>query len=809
MLKNYLKTAWRNVKKNKGFFALNFIGLYVSIVVCTLIALIILHETSFDKSDGKGIQLFRVVAKGSTATGEVYSATTPYPLATAMRAALPDERLITQIHYQGRDIVKVGDKKFMEYDIIFADSVFPRLFPMQVKAGSLQHALAEPGFAILTEKAAHRYFGNADPIGQRIKVANLVDLQIAAVVADPPSNTHMPYSLLASYRSMNRGLIGGFPIDSWSVTANGYAYIGLPGENNVKHVESQLATIAAHNLSEEGRSVKARFSLQPSQDIHFNQLYADSNITYTINYKYLSLIGAIGLFLILAACINYTNLSTALAIKKSREVGVRKTMGATRSQLMKQFFSETFFLTGAVIVAASLSISFLLPSLNTFLDKHIPLHWFNFSSALFLALLWITVSLLSGVYPALVLSGFNPITALKNKISTPRASAVTLRRGLVIFQFLTAQILIICAIVVAKQMAFIQSRPLGFDKEKVLDLSISDNNYQRQHMLIDRLSALPGVSSASLSIGAPISNNHFNSGFNLKEKFKTDPIPVKIITADRSYLKTYGLHMLTGRWFDEKDESLTAPTMPDSLRRYALVLNEQAVHRLGFASPQEALGKYVSFGLNDLSAPIVGVVKDYNVASLRETVMPVLIVQYPSLYYNIGIKFAGGISTSTLAAMEKIWSSIYPEQIFETDFLDEHVATLYKDDRRTQQLFYIFTLLSIAINVLGLIGLLSFMIEQKTKEIGIRKVLGATVKDISFILSKDFVRLIILAFLIAAPIAGYLMNKWLRDFAFRTDLSWWVFAVAVLSILCVTGLAVGFQTIRAAIANPIKSLRTE
>jgi len=809
MLKNYLKTAWRNVKKNKGFFTLNFIGLYVSIVACTLIALIILHETSFDKSGSGGMHLYRVVARGSTPTGEVYGATTPYPLATAMRAALPDQQLIAQIHSQGRDVVTVGDKKFMEYDILFADSVFPRMFPMRVKAGSLQRALAEPGFAILTEKTAHRYFGDADPIGRRIKIANLIDLQIAAVVADPASNTHMPYNLLASYRSMNKGLIGGFPIDSWSVTANGYAYIGLADEHKVKQVESQLATIAANNLSEEGRSVKARFSLQPLQDIHFNQLYADSNIAYTINYKYLSLIGAIGLFLILAACINYTNLSTALAIKKSREVGVRKTMGATRPQLMKQFFSETFFLTGVVIVAASFSISFLLPSLNTFLDKNIPLHWFNFGSALFLAVLWITVSLLSGVYPALVLSGFNPIMALKNKISAPRAAAVTLRRGLVVFQFLTAQVLIICAIVVAKQMAFIQSRPLGFDKEKVLDLSISENNYQRQRMLIDRLSTLPGISSASLSIGAPVSNNHFNSGFNLKEKYKTQTIPVKVITADRSYLKTYGLHMATGRWFDEKDERLTAPSIPDSLRRYALVLNEQAVRRLGFSSPQEALGKYVTFGLNDLSAPIVGVVKDYNVASLRETVTPVLIVQYPSLYYNIGIKFAGGYSTSTLAAVEKVWSSVYPEQIFETDFLDEHVATLYKDDRRTQQLFYIFTMLSIAINVLGLIGLLSFMIEQKTKEIGIRKVLGATVKDISFILSKDFVRLIVLAFLIAAPIAGYLMNKWLRDFAFRTDLSWWVFAVAIVSILFVTSLAVGFQTIRAAIANPVKSLRSE
>lgn len=615
--------------------------------------------------------------------------------------------------------------------------------------------------------------------------------------------------MLVPYRNMNRALIGGFPIDSWSVTADGYVYIGLSNESKVRQVESQLASIAANNVDKESHRGKMHYSLQPLQDIHFNQLYAASNISYTINYKYLTLVGAIGLFLILAACINYTNLSTALAIKKSREVGVRKTMGATRPQLMKQFFSETFFLTGAVIVAAAFSISLLLPSLNAFLDKSIPLNWLTFKSGLFLSLLWIIVSLLSGIYPAFVLSGFNPITALKNRISAPKASAVTLRRGLVAFQFLTAQILIICAIVVAKQMAFVQSRPLGFNKDKVLDMGLADNKYQRQRSLVDRLSTLSSISSVSLSLGAPITNNHFGSEFNLKEKYKTQPLPVKIITADRGYLKTYGLQMLTGRWFDEKDESLTAPTIPDSLRRYSVVLNEQAVHRLGFASPGEALGKYVTFGLNDLSAPIIGVVKNYNVASLRENVGPVLIVQYPNLYYNIGIKFTGDYSTATLASVEKVWNSVYPEQIFETDFLDEHVASLYKDDRRTQQLFYIFTLLSIAINVLGLIGLLSFMIEQKTKEIGIRKVLGATVQDISFILSRDFLRLIVIAFLIAAPIAGYLMNKWLQDFAYRTSLSWWVFAVAVLSILTVTCLAVGFQTIKAAVANPVKSLRTE
>ena len=808
MLKNYLLTAWRSVKKNKRFFALNFIGLYVSIVACTIIALIILHETSFDRSEVNEKNIYRVVLHSTNPTGKVYRAVTPYPLATALRAAMPDQ-LVSQIHFENADVVSTGDKKFKEHNILFADSVFPRLFPMTVKTGSIQRALAEPGFAILTEKTARRLFGNTDAVGHRIRIADLIDLQVAAVVADPPSNSHLPYGLLVSYLSMNKHLLGDIPMDQWSLTASGYTYVGLGNRNQVAQTETILKTLADNYVNKNEVGSKTAYKLQPMEDIHYNQLYAASNIAYTVDHKQLYLIGAIGLFLILAACINYTNLSTALAIKKSREVGVRKTMGATRGQLMGQFFSETFFLTGFVVIAAALSVRFLLPQVNAFLDKDLPLQWLTLKSALFLAGLWITASLFSGLYPALVLSRFNPITALKNKISAPKASAVNLRRGLVTFQFLIAQTLIICAIVVAKQMSFVQSMPLGFTKDKVLDLGLPDSNPQQQRALTDRLSALPGISSVSLSLGAPVTTNQVNTEYNLKEKYKQLQLPVKVKATDHNYLKTYGLQLIAGRWFDQADENLVVRSIPDSLRRYAIVLNEQAVHRLGFSTPQEALGRYVTFGLNDISAPVIGVTKDFNVASLHEAVAPVLMVDFPPFYYNAGIKFSGDCSASTLSAVEKVWTSVYPQQVFETNFPDEHIAQLYKDDRRAEQLFYFFTFLSITINILGLIGLLSFMIEQKTKEIGIRKILGATVGDISFILSRDFLWLIVVAFLIAAPIAGYFMHRWLQDFAYRTDLSWWVFAVAVCSILAVTGLAVAFQTIRAAVANPVKSLRTE
>jgi ABC-type antimicrobial peptide transport system permease subunit len=809
MFKNYIKTAWRNVKKHKGFFTLNFVGLYISVLCCVLIALIVLHETSFDKTSNNNINIYRVVESSASSNGKTYSPVTQYPLSTAMRAAMPDEKLISQIHYQENSLVTFGNKKFKEEQIIFADSVFSKLFPLKVKQGGIERALAEPGFAILTETTARKFFGNADPVGKRLKMENLVDVQVAAVVADAPSNTHLPYNMLVSISNLRPEFNGGLPLDEWGVSSQGFTYIGLQNKNEIRHIETQLNAIAKEHLNNEKQGEVTTLSLQPLPDIHFNQLYAAHNPAYTINYDYLYLLGAIGLFLILAACINYVNLSTALAIKKSKEVGVRKTLGATRKNLIKQFLSETFFLTGLVIVAAALSVRFFLPSLNNFLGRNIPLDWFHLNSALILMGLWLSISFLSGLYPALVLSGFNPVTALKSKAATPKASVNNLRRGLVIFQFLTAQILIIGALIVAKQMNFIQSRSLGFNKENVVDIALPENKPEQLKLLHNKLAALPGIKSFSFSLGAPIANNQVSTSFNTKEKYATEKINVSVKAADKNYLKTYDLQLKAGRWFNDNDEKNIDNSIPDSLKKYAFVLNETAVKALGFSSAQDALGKYVTFGMNDISAPVIGVVKDYNTSSLHDAIKPVLMIEFPFFYYDAGIRLASGNPASTLSAVEKAWSSVYTEHLFESNFLDENIAKLYENDQRTQQLFNIFAIISIIINVLGLVGLLSFMIEQKTKEIGIRKVLGASIKDISLILSKDFLRLIIIAFFIAAPLAWLLMNKWLQDFAYRTPINWWIFAVAVLAALVTTCIAVGFQTIKAAMANPVNSLKTE
>lgn len=822
MFTNYLKAAWRRLRKDKGFFLLNFSGLYISVTACLLIALLIIYETNFDQNTAGGMQVYRVVNQTHNDHGPKYVAVTPYPLAAALRVAMPGgtiagqpapgQPLVSQIDYDKESGVQLPGQQMMKAGAIaFVDSVFPRLFALEVRAGSLQHAFSEKGYVVLTASTARRLFGKTDPIGKRMKLDNTLDLSVAAVIADPPPNTHLPYDMLVSYPSFTKDFIGGFSLDQWNLTAEGYTYVGFSGggiPGQVAQTERILADLVKENLLSKDPTNKTHFVLQPLRSIHYNTNFAESNPTYTINNSYLALLAAIGFFLILAACINYTNLSTALALKKSKEVGVRKTLGATRVQLMRQMLVETFVVTGVVAGAAAATAGLFLPSLNRFLDKQIPTAWLGWTSAAFLLALWVVVSLLSGIYPAFVLSRFNAITALKSKVVTPKASMLFLRRGLVVFQFMTAQILIICAFVVNRQMQYVRTQPMGFSRNLVVDVDV-DNKVDKIRAFRSRLEDISGISKVSFSIGAPIATNTAGTEFNRRELFKTRPIDVNVKAADRNYLDVYGLQLLAGRWFNEGDELKVANSVPDSSKQYAFVLNETAVRALGYRTPQEAIGAMVTFGFNNIAAPVIGVVKDYHVASMRTAVMPVLMVPLPFFYYNAGIQLSRGYTPATMDAIEKAYHAVYPEAIFTPHFLDADVDALYKDDRKTQQLFELFTGLSIAINILGLVGLLAFMIEQKTKEVGIRKVLGASVGHISVLLTRDFLRLIGIAFLVAAPLAALLMTRWLNDFAYRTSLGWEVFAGALLCTLVVTCVAVSFQTIRAAVRNPVRALRSE
>ncbi|HEY4334414.1 MAG TPA: ABC transporter permease [Puia sp.] len=844
MLLNYLTTAFRRLRKNKGFFALNFMGLYLSVTAALLIALLILFDSGFDQggafAGNGGSKLYRVAAENTGDKGASYSGITPYPLAKALRAVMPGGAKVTQIDWQREMTVLVGEQTLKETQVIFVDSMFPRVFALPVKDGSLARAFSEPGYCVLTESTARKYFGAgsvggatgasgalvstsggggsgsaASAVGKRIKVNGKLELEVAAVVADPPVNSHLTYNLLISFKSFGSDFIGGFATDQWSLNSSGYTYVSLPSEKNVAPTEKILAGMVKEHLTTEESRQKTRFFLQPVAAIHYDTRMATSNPNYTISPRYLYLVGAIGLFLILAAGINYTNLSTALAIRQSKEVGIRKTLGATRQQLVRQLLTEAFLLTGLAILSAALSVRPFLPAMNGFLERQIPLDWLTLQSGGFLLALWVTVSLLSGFYPAVVLSGFRPVTALKSRVFTPGASVLNLRRGLVIFQFVTAQVLIICAVVVARQMAFVREAPMGFDKNFVVDIDLPTNKAEDMKSFRSRLRDIPAVENVSFSIAGPVSANHAGTSFNLREQYKTRQFDVAVKATDENYLATYGLTLVAGRWLSPAEEmaaeEVEKTKIPDSLllHHYAFVLNETAVRTLGFRRPDEAIGRYVTFGFNDISAPIVGVVKDYHVESMHDAIGAVLMIPFPFIYYTVGVRLRGGYSLSTVSAMERAFKAVYPHELFGAHFLDQTIAAQYAEEQRTQGLFQLFTGLSIAINILGLIGLLSFLIESKTKEVGIRKVLGASMTDISFLLSKDFLRLMGVAFLIAAPVAGLLMHRWLQDFAYRTSLSWWVFAGGLGITFAVTAVAISFQTLRAALVNPVKSLRSE
>ena len=816
MLLNYLLTAWRRLRKNKGFFALNFTGLYLSVTAALLIALLILFESSFDQgTGGAGAKVYRVVAENSGDKGASYTGVTPYPMAKALRAVLPEGARVTQLDYEKDMTIVVGGTALKERQVLFADSVFPRVFPLRVNEGSLARAFSEPGFCVVTESTAKRYFGNGGAVGKRLKTNNgKLELEVAAVVADAPGNTHLPYHLLISYKSFSSDFIGGFGLDTWTMNASGYTYVALPSEANVAPTERVLAGLAKEHLKSETNRQQEHLFLQPVRSVHFDTRFTASNPAYTISTNYLYLVGAIGLFLILAASINYTNLSTALAIRQSKEVGIRKTLGATRQQLVRQLLTESFFLTGLAILAAGLSVRLFLPAMNSFLDRQIPLAWLTPASGGFLLALWVAVSLLAGFYPAIVLSGFRPVTALKSRIFTPGASVLNLRRGLVVFQFITAQVLIICAVVVARQMIYVRNAPMGFDKEMVVDIGLPNNKPVEMKAFRSRLRDIPEVENVSFSIGGPVSDNHAGTSFNLRELFKTKQYDVAVKAADEYYLSTYGLNLIAGRWFDAADEKaaeeMETTKVPDSLvsSHYAFVLNETATRTLGFRRPEDAIGRYVTYGFNNVSARVIGVVRDYHVASMHDAIMPVIMVPFPFIYYNVGVRLRG-FSASAVAGMEKAFQAVYPHELFDSHFLDQTIAAQYAEEQRTQGLFQLFTGLSIAINILGLIGLLSFLIESKTKEVGIRKVLGASMADISLLLSRDFLKLMGVAFLVAAPVAGLLMDRWLQDFVYRTHLSVWVFAGGLGITFAVTMVAISFQTVRAALVNPVRSLRSE
>ena len=813
MFKNYLKTAWRNIKSHKAYAAINIFGLAVGIGTSLLIFVVIHYETSYDSFESNGNKICRVVSTYTNPlTKEVttHSSSTTPPLSKALRTDVPQIKKVAavwniggaQIHIPipGKDLA--DEKRVKENDGLFF--VEPDLFSMfdyTWMAGNSKR-LNEPNTCVLNETLANTFFGNwKKAMGQTIQMWSFrVPLQVVGVFKDLPANTDLEVKMGASYETFRKINANAFAHEDWaSAPWPSECFLLLPEGNKPGQFNAQLQTLVKkYYPAPEKGNAQISLTLQPLTDMHLNEDFG----TYkgdALTHKELWSLGLIGLFLLLVACVNFINLATAQSVNRAKEIGVRKVLGSSRSQILKQFLNETALITTLSVLLGFLLSEIALPFISNLMAKPLSLNLLqNPSVILFLVLLGIIVNFLAGFYPGMVLSGFRPIEAIKNKISTSNIGGISIRRGLVVFQFVIAQLLIIGTIVVLQQMKYFREQPMGFDKSNMAFIELPSDSldqltypYLKQQML-----KISGVENAGFMLDAPASFSSNNTPFY----FNSDPIKkdfqVNVQFADTGYTRLFHIPVIAGR----------IPYQTDTVNE--LLVNETLVRKLGFNNDKDILGKTLSFDGN-IKYPVVGVMHDFNSKSLKEAVSPFVLATNIHAYNFIGLRLTAAGMQSTLPVMEKTFAHIYPTYMYSLNFLDERIAHFYTAEAMASTLFNIAAFFAIFISCLGLYGLVSFMAVQKTKEVGIRKVLGASVQSIVLLFSKEFVILIGIAFLIAAPLGYFLMHEWLKGFYYHIQLSWLVFAAAILISVIIAWLTVGYKAIKAALANPVKNLRTE
>ena len=803
MLKNYLKTAFRNLKRNKSYTLINVLGLAVGIAASCLIFLVIQFESSFDNFHKKKDHIYRVGSRFQTQDGFDYSGGVSFPVAQGLRLDFPQVKEIASIYRRGGQITIEEEnnqpKKLNEDYFFYAEPAFFQMFDFGWLEGNAQTSLKDPNSVALTQATAEKYFGGwQKAIGKTIKYENKTLYKVTGILKNVPPNTDFPLSVVAGYSALQNTYIKN-NLNDWVSTFGGaYTFVVLPPELPVEKFNVQLVAFAKkHKPAEYQKDI---FVAQPLSEMHFDNRFGNYN-RHTFSHSLIRALALIGIFLVLIACVNFVNLATAQAVNRSREVGVRKVMGSNRSQLTWQFLGETALITMTAVVIAVVIAESVLPFLNRLLETKITMNFvLNPWLIVFVLAVAVVVTLLSGLYPAVVLSGFNPITALKTKITYKMVGGISLRRALVVLQFAIAQVLIIGVLIVVSQMNFFRDASLGFEKASILNVPIpgDSTSHTKIDYLRNRLLANSDIKNVSFSFATPSSEtNDWNSDFKFDHSAKNTNFSGNLKWADADYFKTYNIQFVAGR-----------PYYPgDTVREF--VVNETLLRKLGIRNPQDALGKQINFWDGNKVANIVGVIRDFNSYSLREPMAPVILSTWKDVYEIVGIKIKPGAAESAQRFVEKLWNETFPDYVYEYHFLDDTIANFYKQESQLSMLYKIFAAIAIFISCLGLYGLVSFMAVQRTKEVGIRKVLGASARHIVYLMSKEFTLLIIVAFVIAAPVAYYIMHKWLQNYSYRISLGASMFLLAMVSSILIAWITAGQRAIKAAIANPVKSLRTE
>lgn len=807
MIKNNIKLAWRNLMRNKSYAAINIIGLTVGIAACLLIFLILNFETSFDNYHTKKNHLYRVVSREVTEKGVRLESGVPFPTSTAMRIDFPElNGNVGAIIKNGGSLFTINGKgtdtkKFNEDDAYFAEPQFFHLLDFKWLVGSPNTALKDPYTVVLSRDEADKFLGDwHTAVGKTIKYSNKTDFKVTGIIDNAPANSDFPLKVVMSYitiRTKGNDFAGN--ADDWvSIFGSHYVFIDLPASQNVASFNNRLVDFVKKHKP--AQYAKTTMQLQPLGDMHYN---TDVNIftNKAFSKNLLSVISLIGVFLLVIACVNFINLATAQAVNRSKEVGIRKVLGSNRKQLIGQFISETLIITVFALLLAIVVAYLALPFFNDLLEIKLNASILYSPVVLgFMLVLTACVTLLSGFYPAIVLSGYNPITALRNKIAAGKTSGVSLRRGLVVFQFITAQFLVIGTLVIINQMDYFRNKSLGFQQKAIITVPYPNDsvNQIKTVALKNRLMQMPGVKDVAFSLAGPADYIGWGSDFKFNNAAKPTPFSANLKWADAEYFKLYDLKFVAGHAYAQSDTI------------NGWVVNETLLHKLGIRDPQQALGKYIKlWDDKHKNAQIVGVIKDFNVTTLKEEIPPVLMSSWKPVFQRINIKIEMANAKQTLAGIQQLWTETYPDDIYEYKFLDDTIASFYKSENQLSTLYKIFAGIAIFISCLGLYGLVSFMAIQRTKEVGIRKTLGASVGHIVYLFSKEFTVLILIAFPIAGCVGWYFMHQWLQDYVYRITIGPGIFVMSALVSIAIAWLAVGYKAIKAALANPVKSLRSE
>lgn len=811
MLNNNFRFILRRLWRQKLHTFSHLLGLTLGISVCLLIGLFLHHELSFDTYHEKADRIYRVNQIWEEASGEKdldYS--TPAPLATALREEVPSLEQVVTVFPQSETMIEVSpNKRYMQEGMLLTEASFLDVFKVEVLEGNAYEALRQPDQTLLTLSTARKFFGDENPIGKTLKMDGDRMLTVTGIIKDFPSNTHLPASMLASYVPSKEYL--GFNPNSWMMTFGASTYVVLEKGADIASLEAPINAIYDKNFNDKYSEFgTSNGSLQALSDIHFETQYnSGGKWVKATNPKWLWFFGIIGLIVLALACINFINLSTAQSLSRAKEVGVRKAIGAAKRQLILQFLNEAALLIFCSTLLALTITFFVLPSINTLLDKSIDFAvLFSPIGIIVLLVFMLLTSLLTGLYPAWLIAKFQPALSLKTARDAGDGRTSFFRKFLITTQFAVSGAMLIALLFVAQQMKFFYQKNLGFDKENIVTFEVPDS--EKINVLSNELRQVKGVKSLSFNSSVPSALSRSGTVMHKEDYMAEDSEDVSLIFGDAQYSEVFDLQLKAGRYYKDADTTAISEQLADDQLFPKVLVNEQLLEAMNFGTPEQALGERFKIGWNDWQPEIVGVVENFVTSSLHESIKPSIIFQVPDFLDQVSIKlYANTDLPTTLNDIRMIWEQNFPDQIYDYQFLDEQIEAYYESESLLFSFFKLFATLAMLISCIGLWGLATHAAIQRNKEIGIRKVLGASVTNVVTLLAKDFVKLVIIALLIAIPITWYLVQQWLQNFAYAIEIQWWVFALASLIAIGIALLTVSFQSLRAALANPVKSLRSE